>query len=92
MKQKSKVREISEYAKSPCISMVFPFGALAPDGRESGHQGHSRGQRFDPAYLHQIESKALEENPEIARFQDFFSLFILKLFGVSGAVFSPRLG
>ena len=53
---------------------------------------HSRGQRFDPAYLHQIESKALEENPEIARFQDFFSLFILKLFGVSGAVFSPRLG
>ena len=32
--------------------MVFPFGALAPDGRESGHQWHSRGQRFDPAYLH----------------------------------------
>ncbi|MGM9574795.1 MAG: hypothetical protein ACI3VE_02690, partial [Oscillospiraceae bacterium] len=52
MKQKSKVRENSEYAKSPCISMVFPFGALAPDGRESGHQWHSRGQRFDPAYLH----------------------------------------
>ena len=32
--------------------MVFPFGALAPDGRKSGHQWHSRGQRFDPAYLH----------------------------------------
>ena len=32
--------------------MVFPFGALAPDGCESGHQWHSRGQRFDPAYLH----------------------------------------
>ena len=53
---------------------------------------HSRGQRFDPAYLHQIESEALEENPEIARFQDFFLLFILKLFGVSGAVFTPRIG
>ena len=56
MKQKSKVRESSEYAKSPCISTVFPFGALAPDGRESGHQWHSRGQRFDPAYLHHRKS------------------------------------
>ena len=38
--------------------MVFPFGALAPDGRESGHQWHSRGQRFDPAYLHQKQQTA----------------------------------
>ena len=53
MKQKSKVRENSEYAKSACISTVFPFGVLAPDGRARGHQWHSRGQRFDPAYLHQ---------------------------------------
>ena len=60
MKQKSKVREYSEYAKSACISMVFPFGALAPDGRESGHQWHSRGQRFDPAYLHQKAPKSFD--------------------------------
>ena len=50
------MRENSEYAKSACISTVFPFGALAPDGRESGHQWHSRGQRFDPAYLHHRKS------------------------------------
>ena len=68
MKQKSKVREYSEYAKSACISMVFPFGAFAPDGRKSGHQWHSRGQRFDPAYLHQEDLKS----------KDFrsFSLFL----------------
>ena len=53
MKQKSKVCETGKWAKSPCISTVFPFGALAPDGRCRGRQWHSRGQRFDPAYLHQ---------------------------------------
>ena len=53
MKQKSKVCKMSKCAKTPCISMVFPFGALAPDGRCRGRQWHSRGQRFDPAYLHQ---------------------------------------
>ena len=41
-------------SKSPCISTVFPFGALAPDGRCRGRQWHSRGQRFDPAYLHHV--------------------------------------
>lgn len=46
------MRENSEYAKSPYILMVFPFGVLAPDGRASGHQWHLRGQRFYPAYLH----------------------------------------
>ena len=68
MKQKSKVRENSEYAKSACISTVFPFGVLAPDGRARGHQWHSRGQRFDPAYLHQ----------KVPKFNDFgtFSLFL----------------
>ena len=52
MKQKSKVCKMSKCAKTPCISMVFPFGALASDGRCRGRQWHSRGQRFDPAYLH----------------------------------------
>ena len=60
MKQKSKVCESSEYAKSACISTVFPFGALAPDGRARGHQWHSRGQRFDPAYLHQKALKSYD--------------------------------
>ena len=59
MKQKSKVCETGKWTKSPCISTVFPFGALAPDGRESGHQWHSRGQRFDPAYLHQRKKTGL---------------------------------
>jgi len=40
--------------------MVFPFGALAPDGRARGRQWHSRGQRFDPAYLHQKAPKSLD--------------------------------
>ena len=71
MKQKSKVRESIEYAKSACISTVFPFGALAPDGRARGRQWHSRGQRFDPAYLHQ-KFKMNEKSLEINRFQGFF--------------------
>ena len=46
--------------------MVFPFGALAPDGRESGHQWHSRGQRFDPAYLHHRRCAEYSFNIELA--------------------------
>ena len=73
MKQKRKVREYSEYAKSACISMVFPFGALAPDGRESGHQWHSRGQRFDPAYLHQKNTDFLLKSRCFSNFSTHFN-------------------
>ena len=31
--------------------MVFPFGALAPDGRARGHQKQAKLLRFDPTYL-----------------------------------------
>ena len=47
-------------SKKPLYFNVFPFGALAPDGRCRGRQWHSRGQRFDPAYLHQQHSISLE--------------------------------
>ena len=58
-------------SKKPLYFNVFPFGALAPDGRCRGRQWHSRGQRFDPAYLHQKPSIS----NEIDGFSIFFSLF-----------------
>ena len=39
--------------------MVFPFGAFAPDGRESGHQWHSRDSGFDPHRLHHEKESLL---------------------------------
>ena len=52
--------------------MVFPFGVLAPDGRKSGHQWHSKLPRFDPAYLHQ---KVVNST----RIHDFFFIFCKKV-------------
>ena len=49
-------------SKKPLYFNVFPFGALAPDGRCRGRQWHSRGQRFDPAYLHQKQQNRKAES------------------------------
>jgi hypothetical protein len=40
-------------AEKPCISTLFFWLNRPRIDAERGNQWHSRGQRFDPAYLHQ---------------------------------------
>ncbi len=42
---------------------------------------HSRGQRFDPAYLHHKTRYIVWKSPEVERFQDFFFTFKILTLG-----------
>ena len=60
MKQKSKVRENSEYAKVPVFQWFFLLERLPLMDAKAAINGIPRSQRFDPAYLHQKAPKSFD--------------------------------
>ena len=67
--------------------MVFPFGALAPDGRERGHQWH----RSIQSIVLEIDKNIKEQNDEaltlsnLARFLGYSECYVSRKFSeISG--------